>query len=272
MVIQKPKLVLDTNICSKLCSSTFGYDAPAIKRRLAEQYDIVVSPRSLFEILQGTINAKREEHLQSDKDKLFTLIGPHRPTFLEFPGHFALRTVLGVVPTVQALGTETFAQLVCIVIAAKNLHDLFGSWVELPFDKAGRYGLERRIVEGERADDQAAHRQWLDLAKTLPEGFGTPEAWAYLIGRAHDVHLDHMQTMHLAKRLSAAYEYQKAKFNVARDNPNLNLAKRDGDWGDFQQLFYLSDPQVHLLTDDEGIRKTCLASEDSKRIILLKEV
>jgi hypothetical protein len=271
MVTQKPKLVLDTNICSKLCSSEYGYDAPAIKRRLGEQYDIVVSPRSLFEILQGTINAKKEEHLQSDKDKLFTLIGPKRPTFLEFPGHFALQTVLGVVPTVQALETETFARLVCIVIAAKNLHDLLESWVELPFDKTSRYGLDRSIVEGERADDQAAHRQWLGFAKTRPESFGTPEAWAYLIGTAHGVTLDHMQNTHLAKRLSAAYEYEKANFNVARDNPNLNIAKRDSDWGDFQQLFYLSDPLVHLLTEDERIRTTCQASEQSRRILLLKE-
>lgn len=270
--MDKPRLVLDTNVCTKLSSSAFGYDAPAIKRRLSDRYDIVVSPRSLFEILQGTINATKEEHLQSDKDKLFTLIGPNRPTFLEFPGHFALRTVLGVVPPVQALGPENFAQLVCIVIAAKNLPDLFKSMVELPFDETSRYGLDRSIVEGERADDQAVHRQWLGFAKTRPESFGTPEAWAYLIGSAHGVTLSHIQNKYLAERLGAAYEYEKANFDVARDNPNLNVAKRDSDWGDFQQLFYLSDPLVYLLTEDERIRTTCRASEQSKRIVLLKEV
>jgi hypothetical protein len=78
--------------------------------------------------------------------------------------------------------------------------------------------------------------------------------------------------MYFAKRMSAAFEYERTNFNIAANNPNLNIGKRDSDWGDFQQLFYLCDPTLHMLTDDEDIRTKCKASEQSRRIILLKEV
>ena len=81
-----------------------------------------------------------------------------------------------------------------------------------------------------------------------------------------------MQNMHLAKCLSAAFEYERTKFNLAANNSKLNVGKWDSDWGDFQQLFYLCDPSLHFLTDDEGIRTRCKGSEQSKRIILLKEM
>lgn len=263
---------MDTNVCEKLSSSAHGFDSQKIVRRLADEFSIVVSPRSLFELLQGVVGATTDEHLRSDQTKLLMLLGDGPPTFLEFPGHFALRTVLGVIPSVPCMTPGDFGQIATTVRAARSLQELFDGNVRISGDGTATYGLDRRIVAAEREEDRKAHRQWLNFAKERTDKFGTPEAWAYLVGVGHGVRLTDMQNMYFAKRLSAAYEYERTNFNVAAANPHLNVGKRDSDWGDFQQLFYLCDSSLHLLTDDEGIRNKCEASEQSKRIILLKEV
>src|SRR5216683_5974704 len=50
----------------------------------------------------------------------------------------------------------------------------------------------------------------------------------------------------------AAYEYQRATFETAAANPQYNVTKHDGDWIDNQHLFYLCDPGIFVLTDEEG--------------------
>jgi hypothetical protein len=266
-----PRLFLDTNVCEKLSSPAHGFDSQGIVQRLADKFSIVVSPRSLFELLQGVVGGTTDEHLRSDQTKLLTLLGHQRPTFLELPGHFALRTVLGVISSVPCMTPTDFVQIVTTVGAARSLRELFDGKVRIPGDSTATYGLDRNIVAAEKEEDSKTHREWLSFAKERTDNFGTPEAWAYLVGVAHGVRLTDMQNMYFAKCLSAAFEYERTNFNIAANNPNLNIGKRDSDWGDFQQLFYLCDPSLHLLTDDEGIRTKCKASEQSKRIILLKE-
>jgi hypothetical protein len=51
----------------------------------------------------------------------------------------------------------------------------------------------------------------------------------------------------------------------------VTLEKRKGDWVDGQQLIYLSDPDVHLVTGDGKIKERAKASEQSTRIFNLAE-
>ena len=43
------------------------------------------------------------------------------------------------------------------------------------------------------------------------------------------------------------------------------------DWGDATQLFYLCDPQMHILTMDENCRNHTAGSSQSGRILLWRE-
>lgn len=74
------------------------------------------------------------------------------------------------------------------------------------------------------------------------------------------------QSLLLGTRLDAAYQYQKKTFEDARADTNYNVRKHDTDWVDSQQLSYLCDERMHLLTDDGGIRKKCASSTQSERV------
>ncbi|MDP8980240.1 MAG: hypothetical protein M3O35_06585 [Acidobacteriota bacterium] len=78
------------------------------------------------------------------------------------------------------------------------------------------------------------------------------------------------QSSLLGARLDAAYCYQKQTFRTVFTDSKYNVANHDGDWVDNQQLFYLCDPGMHLLTDDDGIVKKSASSTQCKRVLPLK--
>jgi hypothetical protein len=271
--MSRPKILLDTNVSAKLLSSSHGFDVERIKQRIANEFDVVVSPRSLLELLRGLADSKTDEHLQIGQRRLRILVGDQAPCVLPFGGHFALRSVLGVEPVVhiEVLEPADFYQWITVVLAARSLSDLLNGLVRLPNDRSYSYGLNRQILIDQMDGDIEIQRNWLNFAKSGSDEYGTSVAWAYLVGVAHGVRLKDMQNMYLAERLSAAYEHQKTCFLKAASNPAFNPTKHDGDFGDFSQLFYLCDPLLHVLTDDAGMKKNCEASDQSKRILLLKE-
>jgi hypothetical protein len=271
--MSRPKILLDTNVSAKLLSSSHGFDVERIKQRIANEFDVVVSPRSLLELLRGIVDSKTDEHLQIGQRRLQILTGDQAPCVLPFGGHFALRLVLGVEPVVpiEVLEPTNFLEWITVVLAARSLSDLLNGYVRLPNDPSYSYGLSRQIVIEQTDGDNEIQRNWLNFAKSGSDEYGTSVGWAYLIGVAHGVRLKDMQNMYLAERLSAAYEHQKTCFSKAASNPSFNPIKHDSDFGDFSQLFYLCDPLLHLLTDDAGMKKNCEASDQSKRILLLKE-
>jgi len=74
----------------------------------------------------------------------------------------------------------------------------------------------------------------------------------------------------LANRLDAAYQYHKALCDVVTTG-SYNFEKNDGDWRDYQLLFYLCDPTIILVTDDGRLRKRVGESSQRERIPLLRD-
>ncbi len=155
------------------------------------------------------------------------LIGNGKAEVLEIPGHFALRTVLGVVPPLELTTRKDLVLLVASLLAAKSLAELFGGYVRIPRFPNETFGFDPSLLQEENKRDSEAHRAWLSYAKE-GDAFGTPIAWAYLLGRGFGVGLNVLQAMFLAERLSAAYEYEKTLFTTAR-NRHFNVAKHDVD-------------------------------------------
>ena len=102
--------------------------------------------------------------------------------------------------------------------------------------------------------------------------FPPPELWAALVAKNMKVTLSDAQCRKLGTAISAAYDYQKESFREAKAAAkNYNVTKHDGDWNDNQQLYYLCDPSMHLLTDDAGIKRKCASSPQCDRVLLFKE-
>jgi hypothetical protein len=88
----KPKLFLDTNVCDSLRDPSFGES----RRRIKNKHRIVVSPNTMIELLDAVAAAKTDEHFEIRRDRMRIMTGDGKPTFLPFPGQFALRKALNI--------------------------------------------------------------------------------------------------------------------------------------------------------------------------------
>ena len=265
----KPKLILDTNVCDKLARSS-GLDANRVRKRIAAEFKVVVSPETFIELLDTIKGGKSGEHFKTDQQRLRIMAGSGIPQFLRFPGAFALRTVLGLEAPATKFHPANFRRWFKVVLAAKSRSQLLAARVKLPNDKR-LWGINPVTVSDQQKDGKRSHEEWLKKVLTGSYAFPPPAMWAKLIGRDLGLPLTDEQGEVLGERLSAAYEYQKHNFDAASKNPTYNAAKHEGDWVDNQQLYYLCDPTIFLLTDDSGIPQKCAKSGQSKRTLLLKE-
>jgi hypothetical protein len=72
----------------------------------------------------------------------------------------------------------------------------------------------------------------------------------------------------LAEALDAAYHYEL--FLLGTDaSYDFAANKHRGDWIDSQMLYYLSDPDMYLLTNDAAVKSRCEPSPQAERIIVI---
>jgi hypothetical protein len=83
--------------------------------------------------------------------------------------------------------------------------------------------------------------------------------------------LDATQLAQFNYALDAAYEYEKALSLLVSNGYNFEDAKSSGDWIDSQNLWYLCDPDIYILTDDKKMRDRVDRSRQKNQIILLRE-
>ncbi len=267
-----PKLILDTNVCGKLLTPAYRDDLVGIKRCLSRKFRVVVSFETLIELLDA-IKGGDGTHFESDQERLRLMAGTGSPTFLGLPGAFALSKVLGIrpanTPSVSKLGHVDFQNWFRLALRAKSRDEMLRSGVHRPLE-ARRFVwvFDPAIITRQQQAAKAFHQKLLEDAskrQTPP-----PDIWAAGIALALGRKIQQSQAALLANRLDAAYQYRKALCAVVAQG-SYNFQRHEGDWNDYQQLFYLSDPTILLLTDDAGLRKRVGKSSQKDRILDLRD-
>lgn len=265
-----PKLILDTNVPGKLVTPAYSEGLAAIKRCLSREFRLVVSPQSLIELLKA-IKGGDGSHFSSDQERLRLLAGPGKPEFLPFSVAFALRKMLGLESIqLQFFGPSDFNLWFRLVIRAKDRDALVSGDVRLPFDsRRKRQGFNLDLLIQKQEEGIAHHRAEIEKAKEGKATIPGPDMWAAGLAAQLGHTLTGSQARLLAGGLDAAYRYASDLCSIVAGG-QYNFEKHRGDWIDWQQLFYLCDPDVHLLTDDGGLRTRVEGSRQSSRILDLR--
>jgi hypothetical protein len=270
-MLSLPKLILDTNVCGKLLTPAYLGDLDKIKRHLRRNFRVVVSPQSFLELLNA-IKGGDGTHFSSDRGRLRLLVGDGSIEFLPFPVAFALRQVLGLASrSPDFSGPSDFKLWFRLVIHAKDRDELVSGGVRLPSDSGRqRRGLKLDFLNQKHEEGIAQHR--VQMEKAI-DGKGTlppPDSWASGLADSLGHKLNPQQVLVLATGLDAAYRYA-SELSLIVAKGQYNFDKHRGDWIDWQQLFYLCDPGVFLLTDDSGLRRRVGVSSQGARILDLRE-
>jgi hypothetical protein len=264
-----PKLVLDTNVCGKLLTPAYQLHLGPVKALLKQKFRLVVSAETFIELLDA-IKGGDGSHFESDRDRLRLMAGDGRPSFVQFPGAFVLGKILGMRPAaaISRFGPSSFAKWFRLVLLARDRDELFRG-VRVPGQRKRRlWTFDPNVISEQQASGKAAHRAFLEKVRSGTITIPGRDSWAFGIAHMLGCSINQQQAVHLGAALDAAYEYEKALGTIVARG-RYNFDKHDGDWVDSQQLFYLCDREVFLLTDDAGLQQRVANSSQGDRVLLL---
>jgi hypothetical protein len=181
------------------------------------------------------------------------------PTFLEMPGQFLLREVLGYPPVlVDTYQPWQMAKAMVAVLRVNSVTPEFQAWLA---------EIKSNHQSG-TTDYSAKHDEIRKLRQTKPDR----ELWL----RAKLTHLGILlpseeELRRLGVALDAAYEYS-AWIRRQLENPSYSPSGETSAWVDCQQLFYLCDPTMHVLYADGDFTQRTNGSSQQSRLLRLSDV
>jgi hypothetical protein len=256
------KLFFDTNLPSKL-NGLYRDDVDRIMSIIAERFKLVASPTTFCELLDR-LQGGDGSQFASDKEAFKVMFGGEVGEFLPMPCAFALGLLLGDFP-VTKLAPVHFENALSCIFHANSREDLFGMRVQIP--DVGRCGFNPQVIRQQHEEGKAQHREWLENIRDGKVTLLPPVPWARAYARILGQSLNDEQAGRFANGLDAMYQYYKELYRIVPGNHSYNFVKGSGDWIDLQQLHYLYDPSIHLLTDDRRLKSRVKNSSQGDRVL-----
>src|SRR4029077_8846237 len=126
------KLFVESSVACKVGTSDLPQsDWTALVQYLAPRFDFVVSPLSFVEVLNSLARGS-DQHILPNRKRLEALspIDPQNPTFLEMPGQFVLRAVLGFSPRWETYKPWQMAEAMAAVLHHNSVSPELRAWLD----------------------------------------------------------------------------------------------------------------------------------------------
>jgi hypothetical protein len=223
-----------------------------------------------MELLQGVVSGD-ESHFENNRDRLRVMAGNGKPIFLPFGLTYAIKRVLGLESKVSALTAVEFRESFRTSMDASSKNQLLNGQVNHPLSSK-QFGFHKHLILSPMDQGRKHHVRLQNQARARSRPNQSIQEWAAESALENaGLELTDAQATKLGTALDAAYRYDMDLFHDARTG-QYNFAKHEGDWVDQQQLNYLCDPRVHLLTTEIRIKERCGKSPQAERIILLTDL
>lgn len=268
------RLFIDTNVCSKAAS---GIDVGTwfrVKRQRTERgLKYVVCPLVVVELLDALV-ASQDQFFDEHKRR-FEVLRDDAVEYLRFPGDFAMNAVYGVSSAASRLGPSDFRQWVEIVCRAQNREELRQGNVPAYGSDLVTFGLDARMLQDFRETGLKGHKDRMQAIRGSSTDLSfAPRPWALAVMRSQGiVARDAADLDRFGEQLNAAYQYDKHVSELASNTTyRFDAKERSGDRIDSELLYYLSAPDIHIITGDRNLRERCRSSPQSARIWLISEL
>jgi hypothetical protein len=256
----------DTNVCSKWQSDAVVRQNWAVaKAHLESQGHAYVScPLVLIELLARLI--KPEPKYFSTDLKAFLFLADGQDKMLPFPAEFVAKTVLNTESPITKLHAEDFRQMLQCVVSATSREGLGSGEVELPGSTLLSYGIDFEKIRIPQELGKQAYTKQMQLRRQ--KGY-VPTREDHAMGILSNLRVDPTKAnvTAISKALDAAFCYER--FLLAEIGREYDYSKNASDWADRQLLYYLADPDMHIVTNDAKIKHRCRRSKQSERVVVV---
>jgi hypothetical protein len=259
--MSRRKLFVESSVACKVGTRALPESIwRAVVQHLAVDFDFVISPLSFVEVINSLARGG-EEYILANRKRLEALspVDPLRPTFLEMPGQFVLREVLKCPPVlVDTYQPWQLAEGMVAVLQHTSVSQELRDWLA---EMSGSHRIGT-------TDYATKHDEMRKVQQLKPDR----ELWL----KANLNHLGILSVTNdelrrLGVVLDAAYEYA-AWTRRQLENPSYSPSRETSAWIDVQQLFYLSDPAIHILYNDGDFSQRTNGTNQQSRLLKLADV
>jgi len=246
------RVYLDTNAFRYFGTA---FDEATLPADLTDR--ILISPLSAFEVLVQLASEEGDVVLRQPH-AIRKWTNPQRSGLLPWPDDMLYQLWFRKLPVDDGF--------------AKNMQDSFNlclatESVDILKAEAEKH---KQVVDSFKMSTAHHFKDMLTEVRKGPgKTFDMTEAW--FLGIANRIHADPKSkaVSELLCSLSAYHEFEQSKLQTALDTPTYNpLSKKNrNDIFDAEQLVYLGDNSLCLLTCDKGFKKRVKQSEQAARII-----
>jgi hypothetical protein len=251
----KPRLFFDTQICITVGKRLVDQRCwTRVWRYVKENFQYVISPLTLCELLRGVASGT-DLYFDENREAIRVLIPSlAHPRFLEFPAAFVLKTVLNCTQGAPSLGTEEFEKWVRVVLRASSKDQLECGDVRLGPGSTRRYGFDSTLHVAQLLQGEREHIEQPDELRKGNLHVPSQRAWAAGILARQGLNPRDEHCRKVSHSLDAAFQFDMSLYDRAKTS-NYNFEKHATNWIDEQQLYYLSDPQMHIVTADGRLQQ-----------------
>lgn len=281
LMTTRHKLFLDTSVCSHVAGRKpiSAAEWSKVQNYISENYEYVMSPITLYELLNG-FERRPDAQFLKDRKVFEVLYAPRgKKRFLRWPSRFVLETVFGDFRLKKDFEPNDLDRWVRVVLAARDKVALRTLNVELPNHPDQTFGL--RLIHFESAVEKVKqeHIKILqELAADLRTGVplcSERNEWAKSHLKQWGRRVTNDDCSRLAGSLDAAFHHDDVVWGLVnktlRKNP-YNVKKDASAVLDCQQLYYLCDPTMLMLTNDYKLVGRVKGSTQQDRLLQFEDL
>lgn len=266
--LRRPKFMFDVHIPAYVQNGKISQaEWRCVLKFLSSRARYAVSSITLYELIAG-IDGGDDAHFLENRDRLKILCEPAGREFLPLAADFVRRVVFKRPIRAKAFQSGKLKRWVKVILNAPSKRDLLAGNVLVHRQTYGSdiAPLVADIREGKRRDVERLEKLQRGQLRA-----STRESWARQVLLRMDVPASIENLAALHSSMDAAWHYEAFRYGMAKD-PRCNFATRASDWLDSQLLYYLADPQLHLVTFDARLRARVKDSTQSTRVVLFDDL
>ena len=300
--MRRERIFFDSQIYSRAADGRI--DTEKLRKTLRpHKYLCVLSPITLYELLNGIANSHTNKEFEKGQRALRLAWKFGGKNILHFPGRFIAKSIFGV-QVGGRFSPSNFRKWHEVAIRARDRQQLINGKVSWPSATSKRetFGLDLNIIQNHVYQGRTIHTQQISgyLSQIKPDYLQLRQSGAQtLLSPGELSHLDRVLASEELRRdfveavrknidlqanpkalsksvaevvsaLDAVFSHKKHILRQALTT-EYNFERDANAYHDMQQLFYLSDPLFLFVTEDEPLRYAIRNSSQVGQVITFGE-
>ena len=240
-----------------------------VSRYVSARCRYCVSLNTLAELVVGLARGD-EAHFSENVNRIKFLCSGANTLFLPLVGEFIRERAFHAKPLRPDYSPARIKLWPRIIIKARDRSELTSGLVSLhePGRSGVDYGFNLDMLVRQVQDGKNAHVQVLSRLRDGTLLRPTQKQWALGVLCNLRIPITDANVARLSSALDAAYQYDSVLYDLALNN-TYDFTKHDSDWLDTQQLYYLADPNVLLVTLDTKLKARTNKSSQNGQVCWL---